>query len=118
MRISGNKTLQDRVDHDVFASRIFETLKATFSSPQEFHDTIVKKIVPIQGDITIDRLGISDDDLKMIQEDTRIVINSAASVSFDDPLGNALEVYVHHDTRVRCAIGFRTQSFTNLTPFH
>ncbi|GJJ69989.1 alcohol-forming fatty acyl-CoA reductase [Entomortierella parvispora] len=92
MRISGTKTLQDRVENDVFASRIFDTLKATFSSPQEFHDTIVKKIVPVQGDITIDRLGLSDDDLKMIQEDARIVINSAASVSFDDPLGNALEM--------------------------
>ncbi|KAG0053615.1 cyclin-dependent kinase inhibitor far1, partial [Gryganskiella cystojenkinii] len=92
VRISGNKTLQDRVEHDVFASRIFDTLKATFNSPKEFHDTIVKKIVPVQGDITIDRLGLSEHDLEMIQEDTRVVINSAASVSFDDPLGNALEM--------------------------
>ncbi|KAG0266043.1 cyclin-dependent kinase inhibitor far1 [Mortierella polycephala] len=92
VRISGTKTLQDRVDNDIFASRIFDTLKAQFESTQEFHEKIVKKIIPVQGDITIDQLGLTDKDLAMIHEDTRMVINSAASVSFDDPLNNALEM--------------------------
>ncbi|KAG9326730.1 hypothetical protein KVV02_008620 [Mortierella alpina] len=92
VRISGTKTPQDRVEHDVFASKIFDTLKAQFTSPQEFHDRIVKKIIPVAGDITVDRLGLSEEDLAMIREDTRVVINSAASVSFDDPLNNALEM--------------------------
>ncbi|KAF9984842.1 cyclin-dependent kinase inhibitor far1 [Mortierella antarctica] len=92
VRISGIKTPQDRVEHDVFASKIFDTLKAQFTSPQEFHDRIVKKIIPVAGDITVDRLGLSEEDLAMIREDTRVVINSAASVSFDDPLNNALEM--------------------------
>ncbi|KAF9966383.1 cyclin-dependent kinase inhibitor far1 [Mortierella alpina] len=92
VRISGTKTPQDRVEHDVFASKIFDTLKAQFSSPQEFHDRIVSKIIPVAGDITVDRLGLSNENLAMIQDDTRVVINSAASVSFDDPLNNALEM--------------------------
>ncbi|KAK3818552.1 MAG: male sterility protein-domain-containing protein [Benniella sp.] len=92
LRISGAKTLQDRVEHDIFGSRIFDTLKAQFSSTEEFHDKIAKKIVPVQGDITIDLLGLSDKDLAMIREDVNVIINSAASVSFDDPLNNALEM--------------------------
>ncbi|KAF9988162.1 cyclin-dependent kinase inhibitor far1 [Modicella reniformis] len=92
IRTSGTKTLQDRVEHDIFASRIFDTLKAQYSSAEEFHDKIEKKIVPVQGDITIDLLGLSDEDLAMIREDVNVVINSAASVSFDDPLNNALEM--------------------------
>lgn len=92
VRISGTKTLQDRVENDVFASKIFDTLRSQFSTPQEFHEKIVQKIVPVQGDITVDRLGLSEADQRMIHEDTRVVINSAASVSFDDPLNNALEV--------------------------
>ncbi|KAF9184572.1 cyclin-dependent kinase inhibitor far1 [Haplosporangium sp. Z 767] len=91
-KISGTKTLQERVENDVFASRIFDTLKARFKSTQEFHEKIVKKIIPVRGDITIDQLGLTDMDLAMIHEDTRVVINSAASVSFDDPLNNALEM--------------------------
>ncbi|KAG0328207.1 cyclin-dependent kinase inhibitor far1 [Dissophora globulifera] len=92
IRISGAKTLQDRVEHDIFGSRIFDTLKAQYTSAEEFHQTIVKKIVPVQGDITIDFLGLSEQDRAMICEDVNVVINSAASVSFDDPLNNALEM--------------------------
>ncbi|KAF9579063.1 cyclin-dependent kinase inhibitor far1 [Lunasporangiospora selenospora] len=92
VRISGTKTLQDRVDKDIFSSMIFDTLRAQCGTPEAFNEQIVKKIVPVRGDITIDRLGLSDADLHMIQEDARIVINSAASVSFDDPLNNALEM--------------------------
>ncbi|KAG0210618.1 cyclin-dependent kinase inhibitor far1 [Mortierella sp. GBA30] len=92
VRISGTRTPQDRVENDIFASRIFDTLKAQFANPQEFRDRIVRKIVPVVGDITIDHLGLSDQDLNMIRNDTRVVINSAASVSFDDPLNNALEM--------------------------
>ncbi|KAF9086501.1 cyclin-dependent kinase inhibitor far1 [Mortierella sp. AD031] len=92
VRISGTRTLQDRVENDVFASKIFDTLRSQFATPQEFREKIVQKIVPVQGDITIDRLGLSEADQAMIHEDTRVVINSAASVSFDDPLNNALEM--------------------------
>ncbi|KAF9304976.1 cyclin-dependent kinase inhibitor far1 [Mortierella antarctica] len=92
VRISGTKTLQDRVENDVFGSKIFDTLKAQFTSAEAFHKQIIEKIVPIQGDITLERLGLSDADLAMIQNDARVVINSAASVSFDDPLNNALEM--------------------------
>ncbi|KAF9208973.1 cyclin-dependent kinase inhibitor far1 [Haplosporangium sp. Z 27] len=91
-KLSGTKTLQSRVENDIFGSRIFDTLKAQYSSSQEFHEKIVKKIVPVQGDITLDRLGLSDHDLAMIREDVTVIINSAASVSFDDPLNNALEM--------------------------
>ncbi|KAF9430614.1 cyclin-dependent kinase inhibitor far1 [Podila epigama] len=94
VRISGTQTLQERVDKEIIASRIFDTLKSQFSSPQEFHQQIAQKIVPVKGDITLDRLGLSDEDLEMIQKDTRVVINSAASVSFNDPLNDALEMNV------------------------
>ncbi|KAF9215564.1 cyclin-dependent kinase inhibitor far1 [Podila verticillata] len=92
VRISGTKTLQDRVENDVFGSKIFDTLKTQFASAEDFHKQIIEKIVPVQGDITLERLGLSDADLAMIQSDARVVINSAASVSFDDPLNNALEM--------------------------
>lgn len=40
-----------------------EPLKAQFSSAEEFRDKIVKKIIPVQGDITMDLLGLSGEDL-------------------------------------------------------
>ncbi|KAG0260467.1 cyclin-dependent kinase inhibitor far1 [Actinomortierella ambigua] len=92
IRVSGKMTLQGRIEKEIFTCRIFDTLKAQFATPEDFYNTIVKKVVPVKGDITVERLGLSDDDLTMIQRDTNIVLNSAASVSFDDPLNNALEL--------------------------
>jgi hypothetical protein len=92
VRTSGNTTLQDRLKNEIASSKIFDTLRSQFATEQEFQEKVVKKIVPIHGDIMMDQLGISNEDLATIQADTGVVINSAASVSFDDPLESALEV--------------------------
>lgn len=44
------------------------------------------KIVAVVGDITIPRLGLSDQDRAMLIDEVSIVFHSAASVKFDDPL--------------------------------
>ena len=46
--------------------------------------------MPIAGDLVIDKLGISATDRAMVTAETEIIINCAASVSFDDPLLDAL----------------------------
>ncbi len=75
----------------MFQCRIFETIKAQLSNDQERLDEIKRKVVTIPGDITLDGLGISPEDLEMIK-DTRVFLHCAASVKFDDPLRIALEV--------------------------
>lgn len=52
------------------------------------------KIVAVSGDLTLPGLGISSHDLNLLIEDVSIVINSAASVRFDDDLKDALETNV------------------------
>ena len=44
------------------------------------------KIVPVQGDIAEENLGLSDEDWEMLQEDVEIVFHSAATVRFDEDL--------------------------------
>ena len=50
------------------------------------------KIVPIAGDLVMDKLGLSDSDRAMVTSDCHILINCAASVNFDDPLQDALRI--------------------------
>jgi fatty acyl-CoA reductase len=50
----------------------------------------MSKIVPISGDLINDRLGISDADREMCTSKVNVIINSAASVNFNDPLKVAL----------------------------
>lgn len=44
------------------------------------------------GDLIIDQLGLSDADRAMVTAETELVINVAASVNFDDPLLDALQI--------------------------
>lgn len=46
----------------------------------------MKKIVPIQGDITEPELGISQPDQQLLADTVSIVFHSAATVKFDEAL--------------------------------
>ena len=50
------------------------------------------KIHPIQGDLIIDKLGLSPGDKQTLVNEVNVIINSAASVNFDDPLQEALQI--------------------------
>ncbi|KAF9351795.1 cyclin-dependent kinase inhibitor far1 [Mortierella sp. AD094] len=87
IRASEKNPLQSRLDKDVFGSRLFEPLKAQYGNDeQRFRQEVTSKVVPVQGDIGQKRLGLSDDDYRMIQKDTAVIINAAASVKFNNPL--------------------------------
>lgn len=92
MRASSKAAAHDRLEREVFGCRIFETLKAQISNDKRRFEELKRKVVPIVGDLTLDGLGISSDDLEAIKKDTQVFLHCAASVKFDDPLRVALEV--------------------------
>ena len=53
------------------------------------------KVVPIAGDVSMPRLGLSDGDHRALLTSVDIIINSAASVTFDAAIDEA----VRHNTR-------------------
>jgi len=53
---------------------------------KEFYEWAQSKIVPIQGDLIVEGLGISKEDITLIENNVNVIINCAASVNFDDPL--------------------------------
>lgn len=46
----------------------------------------LNKVKSISGDISIDGLGISDDQLKLLRENVSVIIHSAATVKFNEKL--------------------------------
>ncbi|XP_049883820.1 fatty acyl-CoA reductase wat-like [Pectinophora gossypiella] len=44
------------------------------------------RIYPVEGDVAEPKLGLSDEEYKLIIEDTDVIIHVAATVSFDEPL--------------------------------
>ena len=55
----------------------------------------MKKIIPIAGDIVYQGMGISIKDLEKIVENVNIVIHSAATVKFDEPLRYLLKEFIN-----------------------
>lgn len=87
VRPKRNKLPFDRIKNEILNSYNFTLVKKMH---KDFIGWAQSKIVPIQGDLVIDKLGISDEDRKLITENCNVIINSAASVNFDDPLQEAL----------------------------
>ncbi|KAF8373984.1 hypothetical protein PRIPAC_80413 [Pristionchus pacificus] len=50
------------------------------------------KVVPVEGDITIDDMGLSQENLKRVLDETSVVIHCAATVRFNDTLRSAIEL--------------------------
>jgi len=87
------KTLpMDRVKFEILSSPCFKRLKQRHHGNDNFLKWAESKIVPVQGDLVIDRLGLSQHERALITENVDVIINSAASVNFDDPLHDALQI--------------------------
>lgn len=50
------------------------------------------KVIPIAGDLIIQGLGISPTERQILINEVDLIINSAASVNFDDPLLDAIQI--------------------------
>ncbi len=64
-----------------------------------FWDEIERRVDVIEGDVSLDGLGLTTDGRRILA-DCDIVIHSAATVSFDAPLDGAVEVNLLGPTRI------------------
>ena len=73
--------------------QVFETLR------RENVD-VLKKLVPIPGDITSPNLGISKESEQILHENVSVVIHSAATVKFDEVMSLSADINVGGVQRV------------------
>jgi fatty acyl-CoA reductase len=79
---------QDRFAQEILASPAFERLRKRQGAA--FDAFIQAKVTAIGGDLAEERLGLPGDVYRRLQQEVQVVINSAAVVSFDAPLDQAL----------------------------
>ncbi|XP_063547857.1 putative fatty acyl-CoA reductase CG5065 [Cydia strobilella] len=82
MRPKRGKSVQERLDH-MLTSPMFERLRREQKEAFE-------KMVPIQGDVLEDDLGISSEDMKIILEEVSIVFHMAAILNMNAPLKDSV----------------------------
>lgn len=83
-RAKKGKNVQERVN-ELTSVPAFDKLRAS-------HPDALEKIVAIEGDITKEKFGMSEADLKSIYDEVGVVIHSAATVSFSEPLRVATQI--------------------------
>jgi alcohol-forming fatty acyl-CoA reductase len=54
----------------------------------------LKKLVPVYGDISEENLGLSNDHLSLVVRETDVVFHFAATLNFQEPIRNAVEMNV------------------------
>uniref|UniRef100_A0AAR5PGN4 Fatty acyl-CoA reductase n=2 Tax=Dendroctonus ponderosae TaxID=77166 RepID=A0AAR5PGN4_DENPD len=82
LRPKKGKSLEERLEQ-ITSSSLFGKL-------QQMYPENLKKIIPIKGDVLKLRLGISDEDRKLLIQDVHFICHTAASVKFDDFLKDAI----------------------------
>jgi len=78
VRAKKGKSPMERLD-EITNCQLFETVS-------KMHPDFKSKLVGIQGDLSDENLGISDQDMNLIIQNVNIVFHSAATVRFDEPL--------------------------------
>lgn len=92
LRTKGSVVAQSRIEQ-LFESQAFDRIKRI--QPQ-----LIEKVKVIRGDITFDDLAISESDLDLIKKEVSVIIHSAATIRFDEPLRRATRINVTATKRV------------------
>lgn len=81
---------RERLERELFESSVFDRLR--YRHGEEFEDFLDGKLSVVAGDISHEGLGIEPALRQALQETVDVIVNSAAVVSFDAPLDQALEL--------------------------
>ena len=101
----GRRGVRHRVDRDILRNDAFDRLRAELNEAdgEMFDEMCTRRVFGVAGDIGIDGLGLDDDGLAMLAT-CDIAIHSAATVSFDSALDDAVEVNLLGPKRVAEAL--------------
>ncbi len=93
----GRRGAADRVRREVLKNEAFDRLRGELGDA--FADTVAGRLVAIAGDVGVDGLGLDEDGQRFLAG-ADVFIHSAAAVSFDSPLDQAVEINLLGPVRV------------------
>lgn len=76
----------------IVTSPTFDPLREKYGDG--FEDFIRTKVIPVNGDVGNEYLGLDEKEARKIMKDTDIIINGAGNVTFNPPLESALRTNV------------------------
>ncbi len=89
---------EERFDQEILASSAFQRLRNLHGDA--FSSLVRDKVVAVAGDLSEENLGMDAATYQALQREVQVIINSAAVVAFDAPLGMALEINTRGPIRI------------------
>ena len=86
-----------RIQREVLRNDAFDRLREAWGD--DFDEICARRITVVSGDVSVDGLGLSDDDRETFCS-CDVIIHSAATVSFDSPLDASIEINLLGPNRV------------------
>ncbi|HQX54587.1 MAG TPA: AMP-binding protein [Pyrinomonadaceae bacterium] len=82
----------------IVTSPTFDPLREKYGDG--FEEFIKSKVVPVNGDVGNEYLGLDEKEAKKIMRDTDIIINGAGNVTFNPPLESALRTNINGSNNI------------------
>ena len=82
----------------IVTSPTFDPLREKYGD--KFEDFIKEKVVPVNGDVGNQFLGMAEDQAREIMQDTDVLINGAGNVTFNPPLESALRTNINGSNNI------------------
>ncbi|KOX67284.1 hypothetical protein WN51_00016, partial [Melipona quadrifasciata] len=73
--------------------QIYDSIKA-------IHPSVMNKVHPIEGDVSLSNLGLSTADRNILIKNVNIVFHVAATVKFNEPLNVAVNINTKGTSRI------------------
>jgi len=94
VRRGSGTTSETRFWQSVVTSPAFDTLRAKHGGPEGLAAFLKQKVVVVDGDISVENLGLSEEEAEKVAKDIDVLINSSGRVTFNPPLESALRTNV------------------------
>jgi long-chain acyl-CoA synthetase len=92
VRARGKEESETRFWNNVITAPPFDPLRERYGAA--FEDFIRDKVRLVNGDISEDNLGFTEEEAEAVAADIDVLINSAGNVTFNPPLESALRTNV------------------------
>src|SRR3569623_1235914 len=94
VRRGSGTTSETRFWQSVVTSPAFDTLRAKYGGPEGLAAFLRQKVVVVDGAISVESLGLSEEEAEKVAKDIAVLINSSGRVAFNPPLESALRTNV------------------------
>lgn len=99
VRPGKRSTVASRVQREILRNDAFDRLREQLGGAKAFEEHCARRIKVVAGDVSTDGLGLNAGDRATFTS-CDVIIHSAASVSFDSPLDQAVEVNLLGPVRI------------------